>query len=122
MTAAALTVGGVAVLIAGLVGLLRLARAAGERLRRDDTDTEPARVRPAVADEPGALSEEERAEQQWVIEATQRDLDRIAAVHKHFQHGSNVLFERALRELRLTTADRSWARVAAGGDAIGGIR
>lgn len=119
---AAVTVGAVGVLIAGLVGLLRLGRAAGERLRRDSTDLEPAYVRPAVADEPGALSEEERVLRRWVEEATERDLARLAAVHKVFQHECNVLFEQALSYLKLDVPEQNWARAACGGDAMSGIR
>lgn len=101
--------------IAGLVGLLRLAKAGGERLARAGADQPPvAPVPPPVAPGPGYLSAEEQSLEQWAADATQRDLDRIAAAHRVFQHGSNRLFERALAQLRLNNRDRNWTRLFAG--------
>jgi len=100
----------VGAVIAGLLGLLRLAKTAGERLADSGPTVAPVAVRPAVAAGPGWLSDDEQAAQRWAAEATSRDLDRLAAVQRVFQHRSNQLFEWALAELLPTQAQRDVVR------------
>lgn len=65
----------------------------------------------------GYLSEDEREEQAWCADSTRRDLERLDATVRVMQHGLNVVFEKALRQL-LEPAERDWVRLYAGMDAV----
>lgn len=106
-----------ATLVGGLLVLLRALKALGEHLSRSD-DAAPARVRPLLPPDSGWLSDEERA----IDEANRRDLERIAAACRVFEHGMNRLFERTLAQLLDDQHDRNWARVASGDYPLVGVQ
>jgi len=114
--------------VAGLVGLLRLAKAAGDRLvaggRDDGTVTTP----PVVPGQ-GWLNEDEERETARLkaiadaLEAeNRRDVERLDAAVRVMTHRLNALFERTLSQLGLEQVDRNWARLASGEYPLVGAR
>jgi hypothetical protein len=116
-----------AVGVASLVGLLRLAKAAGDRLAATGRD-EPAPP-PPVVPEQGWLydgEEQEQARRQAAADeletAIGRDVARMDAAERVMRHRLNVLFEKTLSELGLDQLDRDWARLASGEYPLVGAR
>lgn len=113
--------------LTGLVGLplalLWALRGAGRRLARAEDhhtvgDYLPAL--PAAADEPGALSEEERQEQAWLTAGLARD----RAGFDHFEHAwrmrLHMRVERRLRQILDGDDPDAWVRVHSGEYALVG--
>lgn len=123
MTVAVTTLAALTLLGLALVGMLAGLRAAGQRIRAaadhhtvgDHLPPTP----PLIAAGPGALSEEERAEQAWAATTTAADIDRL----DHIQHATtmrvHMRVERALRQILHGEPD-DWTRVHSGEYALVG--
>lgn len=118
----AVTAATLACTIGGPLALLAAMRAAGRRIR--NADHHPAgnhlpATPPIVAAEPGALSEEERAEQAWAAATTAADIASL----DHIQHAAamrvHMRVERALRQILHGEPD-DWTRVHSGEYALVG--
>lgn len=119
----AVTAATLACTIGGPLALLAAARAAGQRIRATEGhhtvgDHLPTTT-PIVADEPGALSEEERAEQAWAATTTAADIVSL----DHIQHATtmrvHMRVERALRQILHGEPD-DWTRIHSGEYALVG--
>jgi hypothetical protein len=117
-----------AVGVAGLVGLLRLAKAATDRLIRDDGTPAPGDVPPLVVPGHGWLNDDEEQEQARrqaaaaeLEAAIGRDVARMDAAERVMRHRLNVLFEKTLSQLGLDQLDRNWARLTSGEYQIVGV-
>lgn len=121
MTDTLTAIGGALGVLAVLVVLLRGLAAWGRRLAAGPPhDTTPPPAGPAPAASPvvapvGWLSADEEDTQGWAIETTAADVRRLDAIEDRlFGHRLRVLFERSLRQLDLTPAERDFARMRAG--------
>lgn len=119
----AVTAATLACTIGGPLALLAAARAAGQRIRTTaDHHTVGDHLPPTpplIAAGPGALSEEERAEQAWAATTTAADIDRL----NHITHATtmrvHMRVERALRQILHDEPD-DWTRVHSGEYALVG--
>jgi hypothetical protein len=110
MTLTALVILAVAAgVVAVLVGLLRLAKAAGDRLVAGGPD-EPVSARGPLASRTGYVTPEE----QWEGEANSQFAHDLDALTRVIGRSLDAMFEEALSALHLDPADRSWARLASG--------
>jgi hypothetical protein len=98
-----------AVGVAGLVGLLRLAKAATDRLVAGGPD-EPVTARRPYASRTGYLTPEE----QWEGEGKARLTHDLDALTRVIGRSLDAMLEEAMSALHLDPADRSWARLASG--------
>lgn len=119
----AVTAATLACTIGGPLALLAAARAAGQRIRNAEQhhtvgDHLPPPT-PLIAAEPGALSEEERAEQAWAAATTAADIASL----NHIQHAAamrvHMRVERALRQILHGEPD-DWTRIHSGEYALVG--
>jgi hypothetical protein len=95
--------------VASLVGLLRLVKAAGDRLVAGGLDEVVSARRP-FASPTGYVTPEE----QWEGEANRQFSHDLDALTRVIGRSLDAMFEEALSALHLDPADRSWARLASG--------
>jgi hypothetical protein len=106
-----------AVGVAVLVGLLRLAKVATDRLVAGGPD-EPVAARRPFASRTGYLTPEE----QWEGEANRQFAYDLDALTRVIGRSLDAMLEEALSALHLDPADRSWARLASGEYPLVGAR